>query len=159
MIRSLREDFEGSAFTSARLHTRGHPVAGAIEPPRDGGGDYVPGGAVRVEMKGVLPEGTPSGTWPAFWMLPSDNVRPGCYPATAHAPLGGPRCGIPRGVYGFDGRAADKARATTRRHACRHAAAVIPQRNQHLGRRSTPEITCRRITRGHFTVKSTSWMR
>jgi hypothetical protein len=66
---------EGFAYTSGRVHTRNHPIAGRIMPPKNSDRTWVDGGAVRVEAKLKLPEGTPSGTWPAFWMLPSDKVR------------------------------------------------------------------------------------
>lgn len=44
-------------------------------PPKAADGSWVDGGGVRVEANVKLPQGTPSGTWPAFWMLPTDNVR------------------------------------------------------------------------------------
>jgi beta-glucanase (GH16 family) len=65
---------EGFAYTSGRVHTRNHPIAGRIMPPKNSDGTWVDGGAVRVEAKLRLPEGTPFGTWSAFWMLPSDKV-------------------------------------------------------------------------------------
>ena len=64
-ITAIREgDME---FTSARITTKSHPVASKIRYPENG--------KVRVEAKMLLPRGTESGTWPAFWMLPTDSVR------------------------------------------------------------------------------------
>lgn len=75
VLRAVGEPFEGMAYTSARITTKRHPVAGAIEPPRDPAtGAYVDGGAVRVEARAWLPDGTVTGTWPAFWMLPTAPV-------------------------------------------------------------------------------------
>lgn len=65
---------EGFAYTSGRIHTRNHPVAGRIMPPKTGDGAWVNNGGVRIEARVRLPQGTPSGTWPAFWMLPTDKV-------------------------------------------------------------------------------------
>ena len=78
VLRAISEPYEGMAYTSARITTKRHPVAGAIEPPRDATtGAYVDGGAVRVEARAWVPDGTATGTWPAFWMLPTAPVRPG----------------------------------------------------------------------------------
>jgi len=55
-IRALREDFEGSRFTSARLVSRGL-------------GDWLFG---RVEVRARLP--TARGSWAAIWMLPTDRA-------------------------------------------------------------------------------------
>jgi hypothetical protein len=76
VITAQSESFEGSQYTSARIKTLRHPVAGAIEPPRHADGRYVDGGRVRVEARMQLPQGTVAGTWPAFWMLPSVPVQP-----------------------------------------------------------------------------------
>lgn len=54
-ITAIKEDFENKKYTSARLVTKGK-------------GDWKYG---RVEVRAKLPAGT--GTWPAIWMLPSDN--------------------------------------------------------------------------------------
>lgn len=61
------------AYTSARLRSAPHPVAGDIV--------YPPGGAVRVETALWLPRGSASGTWPGFWMFPKDEVY-GAWPAS-----------------------------------------------------------------------------
>ena len=75
-ITARSENFQqGFAYTSGRIHTRKHPVAGRLMPPKNPDGSWVDGGSVRVEARVKLPQGTPSGTWPAFWMLPTDNVR------------------------------------------------------------------------------------
>ena len=76
VLRAASEPFQGSAYTSARVTTKRHPVAGQIEPPRDADGVFIDGGAVRVAMEAQVPAGTVSGTWPAFWMLPTVSVRP-----------------------------------------------------------------------------------
>jgi len=54
IITALKEDYEGAAYTSARLTTRTK-------------GDWLYG---RIEVMAKLPEGR--GTWPAIWMLPTD---------------------------------------------------------------------------------------
>jgi beta-glucanase (GH16 family) len=54
VIRAQPEDYEGNAYTSARLTT-----SGTVEV-----------GPARVEGRIKLPEGT--GIWPAFWMLGAD---------------------------------------------------------------------------------------
>ena len=53
-IEARKEDKSGSAYTSSRIITRGL-------------GDFLYG---RFEAKMKLPAGR--GTWPAFWMLPTD---------------------------------------------------------------------------------------
>jgi len=58
-INTIKEDFEGKKYTSARLVTRSK-------------GDWTYG---RVEVKAKLPEGI--GMWPAIWMLPTDWVYGG----------------------------------------------------------------------------------
>ena len=55
-ITAKRENFGGAQYTSARLRTLNK-------------GDWTYG---RFEMRAKLPFG--QGIWPAFWMLPSDNV-------------------------------------------------------------------------------------
>ena len=57
IIEAHREDYEGAKYTSGRIHTAGK-------------GDFLYG---RFEMRAKLPRG--QGTWPAFWMLPSDPFR------------------------------------------------------------------------------------
>ena len=54
VIRALREDFEGNAYTSARITTM----------------DKVEVGPARIEARIKLPSG--DGLWPAFWMLGED---------------------------------------------------------------------------------------
>lgn len=74
-ITARSEEFQpGFAYTSGRIHTKNHPVAGKIAPPKTPDGAWVNGGGVRVEARVRLPQGTPTGTWPAFWMLPTDKV-------------------------------------------------------------------------------------
>lgn len=58
-INTIKEDFEGKKYTSARLVTRTK-------------GDWTYG---RVEVKAKLPDGI--GMWPAIWMLPTDRVYGG----------------------------------------------------------------------------------
>jgi beta-glucanase (GH16 family) len=53
-IKAIKENFSGSAYTSARLLTKGKY-------------EFKYG---RVEMRAKLPAG--AGTWPAFWMLGAD---------------------------------------------------------------------------------------
>ncbi len=53
-ITAHKEDYQGSAYTSARLRTKGK-------------GDWLYG---RVEVKAKIPDGR--GMWPAIWMLPTD---------------------------------------------------------------------------------------
>lgn len=53
-IRALREDYDGAAYTSARLTTAEK-------------GDWVEG---RFEVRAALPTGV--GTWPAIWLYPTD---------------------------------------------------------------------------------------
>lgn len=57
VIEAHKEDHEGAEYTSGRIHTAGK-------------GDFLYG---RFEMRAKLPSG--QGTWPAFWMLPSDPFR------------------------------------------------------------------------------------
>ena len=57
VIEAHREDYEGAKYTSGRIHTAGK-------------GDFLYG---RFEMRAKLPSG--QGTWPAFWMLPTDPFR------------------------------------------------------------------------------------
>jgi beta-glucanase (GH16 family) len=57
VIEAHKEDYEGADYTSGRIHTAGK-------------GDFLYG---RFEMRAKLPSG--QGTWPAFWMLPSDPFR------------------------------------------------------------------------------------
>ena len=54
VIEARKEDYEGAAYTSGRLHSAGK-------------GDFLYG---RVEIRAQLPRG--QGTWPAIWMLPSN---------------------------------------------------------------------------------------
>jgi beta-glucanase (GH16 family) len=58
-ITSIREDFKGSKYTSARLVTKGK-------------GDWKYG---RFEIRAKLPSGR--GMWPAIWMLPTENAYGG----------------------------------------------------------------------------------
>ncbi len=53
-IRAIKEDFQGSSYTSARLVSKYY-------------GDFEYG---RVQVKAKMPTGT--GTWPAIWMLPTE---------------------------------------------------------------------------------------
>jgi beta-glucanase (GH16 family) len=53
-IRAIKEEFNGSKFTSARLLSKNK-------------GDWTYG---RIEVKAKLPKG--KGMWPAIWMLPTD---------------------------------------------------------------------------------------
>ncbi len=62
-ITAVKEEYEGNAFTSARLVTKNK-------------GDWLYG---RVEVKADLPEGR--GIWPAIWMLPT-NSEYGTWPAS-----------------------------------------------------------------------------
>lgn len=62
-IRAVRETYEGSAFTSARLKTKG------LFSKKFG----------RFEIRAKLPVG--KGVWPAIWMLPEDNAYGG-WPAS-----------------------------------------------------------------------------
>ena len=57
VIEAHKEDYEGAEYTSGRIHTAGK-------------GDFLYG---RFEMRAKLPSG--QGTWPAFWMLPTDPFR------------------------------------------------------------------------------------
>ncbi len=59
VIQALEEDYQGKAYTSARLNT-------------DSKGDWRYG---RFEARMLLPYGR--GLWPAFWMLPTDWVYGG----------------------------------------------------------------------------------
>jgi beta-glucanase (GH16 family) len=54
-IKAIRESISGSAYSSARIVTKGK-------------GDWLYG---RFEARAKVPAG--KGTWPAFWMLPTDN--------------------------------------------------------------------------------------
>ena len=54
VVEAHREDYEGAAYTSGRIHTSGKA-------------DFLYG---RFEVRAKLPSG--QGTWPAIWMLPSD---------------------------------------------------------------------------------------
>jgi hypothetical protein len=76
VLRAVSEPYQSMAYTSARLTTKKHPIAGAIQPPKDANGWFKDGGAVRVEMQAQVPNGTVTGTWPAFWMLPTAPVGP-----------------------------------------------------------------------------------
>lgn len=80
------EVFEGMSYTSARVVSRGHPIAGQIMPPKHANGSLVDGGGVRVEARVHLPDGSKTGTWPAVWMLPSKPVRY-CYCLLACSPF------------------------------------------------------------------------
>ena len=55
-ITAHREDYGGSAYTSARLRSKGK-------------GDWLYG---RIELRAKIPDGR--GMWPAIWMLPTDWV-------------------------------------------------------------------------------------
>jgi len=57
VIEAHKEDYEGAAYTSARIHSRGK-------------GDFLYG---RFEARAIVPRG--KGTWAAIWMLPSDPFR------------------------------------------------------------------------------------
>jgi beta-glucanase (GH16 family) len=57
VIEAHREDYEGAAYTSGRIHSSGK-------------GDFLYG---RAEVRAKLPRG--QGTWAAIWMLPSDPYR------------------------------------------------------------------------------------
>jgi beta-glucanase (GH16 family) len=57
IIEAHKEDYEDASYTSGRIHTAGK-------------GDFLYG---RFEMRAKLPSG--QGSWPAFWMLPSDPFR------------------------------------------------------------------------------------
>lgn len=74
LITARRDDYRNVQYTSARLTTKRHPVAGQVLPPRHPDGNFMDGGAVRIEVEAKLPAGTPAGTWPAIWMLPTDSV-------------------------------------------------------------------------------------
>ena len=50
VLRAVNEEFEGSAYTSARLKTLKHPTGGAIQPPKTADGAWVDGGRVRVQV-------------------------------------------------------------------------------------------------------------
>jgi beta-glucanase (GH16 family) len=54
-IKAIKENLAGSAYSSARIVTKGK-------------GDWLYG---RFEARAKVPAG--KGTWPAFWMLPTDN--------------------------------------------------------------------------------------
>jgi beta-glucanase (GH16 family) len=62
-INAKKENFSGSAYTSSRMISKGK-------------GDWLYG---RFEVRAKLPKGR--GTWPAIWMLPSDNSY-GTWPAS-----------------------------------------------------------------------------
>jgi beta-glucanase (GH16 family) len=59
VITSLAESFGGASFTSGKVHTRNKQ-------------SFLYG---RVEMRAKIPTG--DGMWPAFWMMPQDNVYGG----------------------------------------------------------------------------------
>lgn len=59
VIEARKEYYEGSAYTSARLTTRGK-------------GDWRYG---KIEVRAQLPQG--QGMWPAIWMMPTDNAYGG----------------------------------------------------------------------------------
>lgn len=54
-IKLIKENYEGNSYTSARLVTKGKQ-------------DFLYG---KIEMSAKLPTG--KGTWPAFWMMPTDS--------------------------------------------------------------------------------------
>lgn len=56
IITALKEDYNGKSYTSARIRSKDK-------------GDFTFG---RIEARIKLPEG--AGSWPAFWMLPTDEV-------------------------------------------------------------------------------------
>ena len=58
-ITAKRENYSGSEYTSARITTKAK-------------GDWKYG---YIEMRAMLPEGV--GTWPAFWLMPTDSVYGG----------------------------------------------------------------------------------
>ncbi|MBO1364116.1 glycoside hydrolase family 16 protein [Prevotella sp. A2931] len=62
-ITARKEDYENKRYTSARLTTKGHA-------------QWLYG---RMECRAKLPVGR--GTWPAFWMMPSENTY-GIWPAS-----------------------------------------------------------------------------
>ncbi|MGI9238835.1 MAG: family 16 glycosylhydrolase, partial [Woeseiaceae bacterium] len=57
VIEAHKEDYEGAAYTSGRVHSSGK-------------GDFLYG---RFEVRAKLPYG--KGSWPAIWMLPSDPFK------------------------------------------------------------------------------------
>jgi beta-glucanase (GH16 family) len=57
IIEAHKEDYEGAAYTSGRVHSSGK-------------GDFLYG---RFEVRAKLPYG--KGSWPAIWMLPSDPYK------------------------------------------------------------------------------------
>lgn len=59
VITSLAESFGGASFTSGKIHTRNKQ-------------SFLYG---RIEMRAKIPTG--DGMWPAFWMMPQDNVYGG----------------------------------------------------------------------------------
>src|SRR5690606_22044730 len=62
VLQALEEEFEGSSYTSAKLHTRGKAA-------------WTYG---RFEFKAKLPAG--QGIWPAIWMMPVDSELYGGWP-------------------------------------------------------------------------------
>lgn len=57
IIEAHKEDFEGAAYTSGRIHSKGK-------------GDFLYG---KADIRAKLPPG--QGTWAAIWMLPSDPYK------------------------------------------------------------------------------------
>jgi hypothetical protein len=74
-IHAMKESYEGMNYTSARVVSKPHDVAGKITPPKHADGSFVDGGGIRVEVRAQLPQRSATGTWPAVWMLPIDPVQ------------------------------------------------------------------------------------
>lgn len=59
VIKAMKEEYSGYHYTSARIRTKGK-------------GDFLYG---KIEARIQIPTG--NGTWPAFWMMPTDSVYGG----------------------------------------------------------------------------------